>query len=64
MVTRDPVFGARRKQLRSRVGLALMGVAALMLAACGAPPPDPGATRTEAQSKELRDRIMETQGRT
>ncbi len=37
--------------------------AALLLYGCGDPAPDPGAQRSEAQSKELRDRIQQIQGR-
>lgn len=62
-----PLQGGRRMQTRRPRRLLNAAVAVLALAAltaCGNPPPDPGATRTDAQSKELRDRILETQGRT
>ena len=48
---------------RRRARVALAALLAATLAGCGTPPPDPGATRSDAQSKELRDRMPVTQGR-
>ncbi len=37
---------------------------ALVLGGCAQKPPDPGASRTEMQTKALRDRMLVTQART
>jgi len=41
-----------------------MSVSALLLAGCGSSTPDAGAQRSDTVAKELRDRIVYTQGRT
>ena len=59
MNKRPPVPNARR----ARAALAV-AAACLLLAGCGSPPPDPGAQRSDATAKDLRDRLIHTQGRT
>ena len=41
--------------------LALLAVMTLGLAGCGDVPPDPGASRAEAQSEQLRNRLRSGQ---
>ena len=41
--------------------LAVLAAVTLGLAGCGDVPPDPGASRAEAQSEQLRDRLRNGQ---